>query len=64
MAQAHPGVVVSRNVQPTPCAIPLLRATPDANTHYTIQTITPPKDQAEAMAYVTAAPTCGDAVNK
>jgi hypothetical protein len=62
LAPRQPGVVVSRDVQPTPCAIPLLRATPDAGIHYTIRTITPPRDQADAMAYVAAAPTCGDAV--
>jgi len=40
------------------CAIPLLNVTPDNKAHYTIQTITPPKEPAEAMIYVNTAPVC------
>jgi hypothetical protein len=43
------------------CAIPLLNVTPDDSIRYTLRKMVPQIGQPGAMAYVTAAPTCGDA---
>ncbi|MGA3241538.1 MAG: hypothetical protein ABSG03_35195 [Bryobacteraceae bacterium] len=44
------------------CAIPLLNVTPDDSIRYTLRKTVPQTGQLAAMAYVTAAPTCGDAI--
>jgi hypothetical protein len=56
-----PVVVGSHPAQKQRCAIPLLNVTPDSKTHFTAQTIAPPKNPVGAMAYVTTPPTCGEA---
>ena len=58
---AKPLVIAARPAQMQPCAIPLLNATPSGNTHYTVQTVTPPKGRLGAMVYAQTAPTCGEA---
>jgi len=46
----------------TQCAVPLMNVTPDDSARYTLRKVVPQDGQVGKMVYVTAAPTCGDAV--
>ena len=62
LARPKPVVVQAQAFPSWQCAIPLLNVTPDNNIRYPLRKTVPQTGQTGAMVYVTAAPTCGDAI--